>query len=146
MRTDAVPEFGPVKFRHQRKRRVWLGDDDASGLIFYPLIFRYMSEGEQEFFESLGHPVWTQIQEGTVAPIRQAMCDFLRPIQVGTLISHSLEVRLGRRTSMKLEHSFSSDDGVVLAYGHTVRVWVQLVAGVNVELPTWLTGEAAAGE
>ncbi len=127
--------------RLSRSVRVHVGDDDSSGLLFFGSIFRYVSEGEQQLFEALGHPAWAQIQEGTAAPVVHASCDFRAPARTGTELVQDIELVAGARSSMTFTHEFTSAaSGELVAQARTVRCWVDLEHMVPQALPGWLSG------
>lgn len=123
---------------HEIERRVYLGDDDMSGLIYFATYFRYMAEGDQECFEALGHPVWDQIADGESAPAVHASCDFLAPARAGDRLRQQIRLVAGERSSSTTEHTFVTDAGVTVARGRIVRAWVHLATMETRPVPPWL--------
>jgi YbgC/YbaW family acyl-CoA thioester hydrolase len=127
----------------ERKRRVLVGDDDMSGLIYYPVIYQYMSEGEQELFEELGHPSWTDIAAGIAAPVVHSECDYRSATRAGEVLTHRVDLHVGRRTSIRFHHRFAGHDGREVFDGTVVRVWVDLSSMEPVPVPEWLASRNA---
>ena len=123
---------------HEIERRVYVGDDDMSGLIYFATYFRYMAEGDQECFEALGHPVWSQIADGVSAPAVHASCDFLAPARSGDRLRQQIRLTAGDRSSSTTEHTFVTDSGVTVAQGRIVRAWVHLASMETRPVPPWL--------
>lgn len=123
---------------HEIERRVYLGDDDMSGLIYFATYFRYMAEGDQECFEALGHPVWSQIAAGESAPAVHASCDFLAPARSGDRLRQQIRLTPGGRSSCTTEHTFVTEEGVTVARGRIVRAWVHLATMETTPVPRWL--------
>jgi 4-hydroxybenzoyl-CoA thioesterase len=123
--------------RHQLSRRVYVGDDDASGLIYFPSYLRYMAEGDQDYFDALGHPVVEMIGDGVSCPAVNSSCDFVSPARAGDDLDQEIRITVGQRSSFACHHEFRLDDRVV-ARGRVVRVWVNLADMSSQPLPEWL--------
>ncbi|MCR1781366.1 acyl-CoA thioesterase [Nocardioides carbamazepini] len=109
-----------------RTRPVFVGEDDASGLIYFPTYLHYMSEGEQLLFVELGFPVTQQIADRVAMPVVHAECDYVAPARAGDVLTHSIELSVGRRSSVVCRHEFAKPDGEVVARAHLVRVMTDL--------------------
>lgn len=127
-----------------RQRRVLVGDDDASGIIFFASYFHYMAEGDQELFEALGHPIWDQIDTGEAGPAVNATCDYLSPARSGDLLRQTVRLVAGAHTSVRTEHEWTLDSGVVTARGRITRCWVDLASMTKLPLPAWIQDHADA--
>ncbi|HZQ28197.1 MAG TPA: thioesterase family protein [Acidimicrobiales bacterium] len=122
----------------ERRRTVYLGDDDLSGLIFFASYFRYMSEGDQDYMEALGHPVAEHAGSGTTCPAVHAECDFVAPTGAGDSILQHIRIVPGGRTSFTCEHEFTNQEGTVVGRGRIVRVWVDMSTMKPQPLPEWV--------
>ncbi len=127
-----------------RTRTVYFGDDDSSGLIYFPAYFQYMSEGDQEVFAALGFPVHEQVAARITAPTVHVECDYLAPARAGDVLAHRLSLRAGRRTSIITEHEFRRGE-VMVARGRIVRAFVNLDGMRPVEVPAALRAALSAG-
>lgn len=130
---------------HHSQRTVYLGDDDSSGLIFFGVYFRYMSEGEQDYLAALGHPVAEHVRAGTSCPAVGSSCEFVSPAYGGDVLDHTIRLVAGRRTSFHSEHEFRVGDRLV-ASGRINRVWTELSTMTAQPLPDWIRHAAAADE
>ena len=117
-----------------RSRTVYFGDDDSSGLIYFPAYFQYMSEGDQELLAELGFPVHEQVAVRVTAPVVHAECDYVAPARAGDLLAQRIELAVGARTSTVTEHEFRRGE-LVVAKGRIVRAWVDLDRMQPVEVP-----------
>ncbi|MGK2956216.1 MAG: acyl-CoA thioesterase [Solirubrobacterales bacterium] len=127
---------------HRVRRSVYVGDDDASGLIYFATYFRYMAEGDQDHMAALGHPVIEGMGQGATCPAVSSSCDFLSPARAGDDLEQIITINPGRRSSFTCEHLFKVGDRLV-ARGRIVRVWVDLATLTPLELPRWLRAEAS---
>jgi YbgC/YbaW family acyl-CoA thioester hydrolase len=127
-----------------RDRTVYFGDDDSSGLIYFPAYFQYMSEGDQEVLAALGFPVHEQVTARVTAPVVHAECDCLAPARAGDVLRQRIELRLGAHTSTVTEHEFRRGD-VVVARGRIVRAWVDLDRMRPVEVPAAFRAAVCGG-
>jgi acyl-CoA thioesterase FadM len=125
-----------------RERTVFVGDDDASGLIFFAMYFHYMAEGDQELFESIGHPIWGQIADGTAGPAVNATCDYLAPARAGDRLLQTIRLVAGSRSSVRTEHEWTLPSGTVAARGRITRAWVDLATMETVPAPAWIVQHA----
>ena len=115
----------PAGVTYRRTRRVYVGDDDASGLIYFPMYYHYMAEAEQEWFAELGRPVWDDLARGVASPVAHSACDYLAPVHAGDALAQSIDVTFGR-TSVELHHVFTRGERTEVARGRIVRVWVDM--------------------
>lgn len=122
------------------KRRLYVGEqDDMSGNVYLPGYFHFMSLGHQDLFIELGHPMHDQINEGVVAAVRHATCDYLAPLRVGVEFEDRISVYIGENTSMLFRHQFvGTEDQRVYANGTAVRCWVDLNGFKKGQMPEWL--------
>lgn len=128
---------GPIVATYHRHRRVYVGDDDASGLIFFPMYYHYMAEAEQDFFDQVGIAAWSELAEGVGSPAVQTSCNYIAPARAGDLLLQELELRLGRRTSFRIDHTFTRA-GELVARASSVRVHVDTTTMRPQPLPQWL--------
>lgn len=111
--------------RWQRTRTVYFGDDDSSGLIYFPTYFQYMSEGDQELFAAIGYPVQEQIASRITAPTVRVECEYSAPARAGDVLTQTILASAGRRSSVTTEHEFRNGSALY-AHGRIVRAFVNL--------------------
>lgn len=126
------------------RRTVYLGDDDASGLIYFGTYFRYMGDADQDYFAELGHPVMGTIRQGATCPVVHAECDYVSATRSGDRVVQTVRIVAGNRASFRCEHEFTDEEGTVLARGAMVRVWVEHPSLKTLPLPEWLRAVGAA--
>lgn len=120
--------------RWQRTRTVLFGDDDSSGLIYFPAYFHYMSEGDQEVFSAVGYPVHEQVAARVTSPTVHVECGYLAPARAGDVLMQEVTMTAGHRSSVTSEHEFRNGD-VTVARGRIVRAFVDLDTMRTVEVP-----------
>lgn len=123
-------------------RTVLVGEDDASGLVFFATYFHYMAAGDQELFAALGHPIWGQIAEGSSGPAVNATCDYLAPVRAGDTLDHHIRLLVGARTSVRTDHEWVHRTGSVAARGSITRCWVDLSTMAPMPVPAWVRDRA----
>lgn len=134
----------------RRTRSVFVGEDDASGLIYFPTYYTYMSEAEQLMFDELGLPMADQIRRGTAMPVVHSECDYIAPVRAGDVLTQVVELEAGGRSTITLWHEFrDASTGQVRARARLVRALTSLEAMTSVPIPddirAQLTGHPAAG-
>lgn len=118
-------------------RTVYVGDDDASGLIYFASYFRYMAEGDQDMFEALGQPVVSHIRAGVACPAVSSTCEFVSPARAGDTVVQRIRLHCGPRSSFYSDHEFSVE-GKEVAAGRVTRVWVDLSTMTSEPVPDWI--------
>ncbi|MDT7615318.1 MAG: 4-hydroxybenzoyl-CoA thioesterase [Pseudonocardiales bacterium] len=118
----------------ERTRMVYFGDDDSSGLIYFPSYFQYMSEGDQEVFAAIGYAVPDQVASGITAPTVHVECDYFAPARAGDVLTQRVVVTAGEKSSVTCEHEFHNGD-VRVARGRIVRAFVDLDSMRTVDVP-----------
>ncbi|MFF5988776.1 acyl-CoA thioesterase [Prauserella flavalba] len=124
-----------------RKRKVLVGEDDASGLIYFATYFHYMSEGDQLLFDEIGSPIHRQIRDRLAGPAVHVECDYLAPVRAGDELTHEIVMAAGKRSSVMTEHEFRRGD-LVVARGRIVRAYVDLGTLETVEVPDLIRAAA----
>ena len=119
------------------KRHVYIGDDDASGLIYFNSYFQYMSEADQDFFRAVGHPLIESIKDSVSCPCVKAECSYIRPVRAGDDITHITTLENPGRSSFQMVHKFYLQDNLA-AEGIISRVWTDLSAMTSMPIPQWL--------
>jgi 4-hydroxybenzoyl-CoA thioesterase len=124
-----------------RTRKVLVGEDDASGLIYFATYFHYMSEGDQLLFEEIGHPIHRQIRDRIAGPAVHAECDYVAPARAGDELTHEISLLTGKRSSVTSRHEFRCGDRVV-ARGRIVRAYIDLGRFRTVDVPAGIRAAA----
>jgi YbgC/YbaW family acyl-CoA thioester hydrolase len=127
------------------ERHVYIGDDDASGLIYFNSYFQYMSEADQDFFRAVGHPLVESIRNSVSCPCVKAECSYMRPVRAGDDITQITNLESPGRSSFRMVHRFYLE-GNLAAEGVISRVWTDLTAMTSVPLPQWLRDLSSPSE
>lgn len=126
------------------RRFVYIGDDDASGLIYFASYFRYMADADQDFFRAIGQPLIESIRDGVSCPCVNAACDYVHPVRAGDELRQVTTLESPGRTSFRMVHRFYLGD-TLAAIGHLSRVWTDLGEMSSVPLPQWLRDVSSPG-
>lgn len=112
------------------RRRVLFCDTDASGLIHFANIFRYMEECEHRFLQSLNQRVYDTQEEHRIAwPRVHVACDYHKPLRFNDLFEVKLLVREVGESSVAYQFQFRRDDNELLcAVGDMTVVCVEETA------------------
>lgn len=129
--------------RHSTTRRVYIHDTDASGLVFYGSVLRWLSEAEAELFESLGHRSPTS--EGVGAPIRSVNVEYLRPLRIHDKCQHAVWVGRCGVSSFSVCHELTHDGELAVA-AFVRHVTVSLATMTPVSAPEAVRRAAQAGD
>jgi YbgC/YbaW family acyl-CoA thioester hydrolase len=118
-----------------RQRPVFVGEDDASGLIFFVTYFNYVNEGEQLLFEEIGLPTSKQISQRLTMPAVHAECDYIAPAHAGEVLTQTTRFTAGTRSTVTSEHEFRNAAGDLVARAKVVRALTDLDTMRSVEIP-----------
>ncbi|MDW7982565.1 MAG: thioesterase family protein [Thermomicrobium sp.] len=105
---------------------IYWGDADPAELIFYPNVFRYVMQAEQELFTRLGFTTIRLMRERKIAnPRVHVEADYRRPLWVYDRGVCRLWVSEIGRTSMRLDFAlFKDGEDEPAVTGHMVQVFV----------------------
>jgi acyl-CoA thioester hydrolase len=134
-----------TSFALTSERHVYIGDDDASGLIYFNSYFQYMAEADQDFFRAVGQPLVESIRDGVSCPCVKAECSYIRPVRAGDDITHITTLERPGRSSFRMVHRFYLN-GELAAEGVISRVWTDLTAMNSMPLPQWLRALSSSSE
>ncbi len=130
-----------------RQRRVLYGDCGPSGTIHPPKVFEYATEAIGEWFEDIMGISWLELvsvrRQG--APMVSALCETLRPIVPGQVISMGIRVtRLGR-SSIGFAVTGSDDEGAPCFDAQMVVCYIDQREGFrSMPIPEEFTGRIQA--
>ncbi len=123
------------------------GDADPSGLIYYPNVFRYVTQAESALFHQLGYTARSMIAEGFANPRAHAEADFRKPLWVHD--TGTCRVWVGRigNSSVRLDFTLTKDgESEPAVTGHLVTVFVDPVAMRPIPVPEMLRQAFGAKE
>jgi len=120
----------------EHKVKVYWGDTDAAGIVYYPNFYKWMDEATHEFFTAIGHPTDILFQENIAIPLVETHCNFHQPVLYNVELTVQSEIAFIKEKAFKITHQFYYDDQLV-AEGYEVRVWTSTADGLikGVKIP-----------
>ncbi len=112
----------------EHKVKVYWGDTDAAGIVYYPNFYKWMDEATHEFFTTIGHPTDVLFKENIIVPLVETHCNFKQPVLYNVELTVQSEVVLLKEKAFKIAHHFYFE-GELVAEGYEVRVWASTVEG-----------------
>jgi acyl-CoA thioester hydrolase len=124
---------------YERTLRVFVGDDDSSGLIYFAAYYKLISEGEQLMFAELGVDVAAQIRNGAAMPVVHSECDCVGPARAGDTLRHAIGLEVGARSTVTTHHLFrQASTNELTARGTVVRVLTDMETMASIPVPDGL--------
>ena len=113
------------------KKRVFLRDTDATGVIYFSVLLQYALEAFEEFLHREKKPLSTLFKKGYFCPIVHTEADYKAPIRVGDELSIELSlIKLSNR-SFTIGADFKKIPSLISA-GHTKIVHAFVFKGEEV--------------
>jgi len=103
--------------------KIYFGDTDAAGIVFYPNFYRWMDQATHEYLAAKYLPA-SQLQKDKdiITPLLEAFCQFKSPLFFEDEVEiHSKVVEVKNKV-FRVEHQFKRDSQIV-AEGYEVRAW-----------------------
>lgn len=105
--------------------KVYFGDTDAAGIVYYPNYYRWMDQASHEFFKAKGYALSElQTEKDIIVPLVEANCTFKRPLFYEDEVEIHTKVAEIKNKILKLEHCFIRREEVI-AEGYEVRAWTK---------------------
>jgi acyl-CoA thioester hydrolase len=105
---------------HRFEIRVRYGDTDQMGFAYYAHYLRWFEIGRAEMLRSLGTSYRAVEEAGTLLPVVEARCRYLRPARYDELLAIETGVLRLQRASVRFGYRVvRSDGGELLALGMT---------------------------
>lgn len=138
---------------HRTRRLVMMGDTDASGLIYFPIVSRWLAETFEPWIGEVGQSLREQIDSGHAMPNVRTEVDIRAPLGVGDTVDIELRLAHVGTHSFRFSYRMRRNDGVIAIEAATHHVWVRLLetataAPPRIEkapVPGWLRALAGAG-
>lgn len=112
----------------EHKVKVYWGDTDAAGIVYYPNFYKWMDEATHEYFTAIGYPTDVLFKENIIIPLVETHCNFKQPVLYNVDLIIQTEVTLLKEKALKFTHQLYCEDQLV-AEGYEVRVWATTVEG-----------------
>lgn len=111
------------RMTHIHRIKVYFGDTDAAGIVFYPNFYRWMDQATHEFIQAKFKPVSKLQQErNIIIPLLETFCQFKSPLFFDDQVEIHSQITELKNKVFKIEHVFKRD-GQVVANGYEVRAW-----------------------
>ncbi|GAB4247170.1 MAG: thioesterase family protein [Deferrisoma sp.] len=99
--------------------RVIYGDTDTMGVVYYGTYLRLFEIGRNEYMRARGLTYREVEERGIQLPVTEARCRYLRPARYDDLLTIATRVTQARGARVRFDYEIRSDDGTLLAQGHT---------------------------
>ena len=121
------------------------GHVDPHGIAYYPRLVMAMHQAGEEFMDEVGMAYW-EIQDefGISLPIVAMNMEFKKPVEVGDVITFSVNPDLGTK-SLGMEFAATHEDGSPAFEGHEQHVCVTTEDNEPVPLPDELRAAIEKG-
>jgi acyl-CoA thioesterase FadM len=151
MLQDANDEAPRTASVWRTDRLVMMGDTDASGLIYFPVVSRWLAETFEPWLAAEGQSIPDQIATGFAMPNVHAEVDILAPLGLGDTVTIAMWVSEVGTHSFRFRAEIHRGDGVLAITAETAHVWVRVLEVATAQPPTiakapvpdWLRAMAA---
>lgn len=109
----------------RKSHRVYFGETDAAGILFYPNYFRWFDQATHDLLRELGYPVAEMIYQGFGAIVIEVSGRFLAPLAYGDELEIVSRVAEIRTRAFRVEHAVLRGD-LVVCDGYEIRLWARL--------------------
>lgn len=97
---------------------------DFGGVVSNTVYVQWMEIGRTTLLEAAGLPVEAAWERGIVPVVVHTSIDYRKPLRLGDRVRAEVWISDLRNTSARVEHRFCSGDGVLVAEGHQVGLFV----------------------
>ena len=105
---------------HRYQIRVRYGDTDQMGFAYYAHYLRWFEIGRAEMLRTLGASYRSVEERGTLLPVIEARCRYLKPARYDDLITIETGIERLARASVRFGYRVVREaGGDLLAVGHT---------------------------
>jgi len=117
--------------------QTYWSDVDAAGIVYYPHLFRFVVQAEEELFRAAGKPRQPLIEELKISmPRAEAFSKFSKPIRHGAAIRVRLDPQIKGEKTIRYDFQIVDDQtGENLAAGYIIVVCVDATHFKSTPLP-----------
>lgn len=122
-------------------RRVYLGDTDAAGVVYFAKGLEMCHEAYEESLAAAKIEIRQMLSEGKFAlPITHAEIDFLKPLLCGDLIQIQLQSHPINKSEFEIAYQVFKSNNLekTLIKAKTRHVCINIQARIRLDLPTKL--------
>lgn len=122
-----------LKNIHQIK--VYFGNTDAAGIVFYPNFYEWMDQASAEFLGKAILPTSRLFKEKNILlPLLETFCEFHSPLFFEDVVEIHSEVTEINDKTFKLVHEFKRE-GKTVAKGYEIKAWTTKIDGTLKAIP-----------
>jgi acyl-CoA thioesterase FadM len=122
---QGIEAAAPAVYRTQRL--VMMGDTDASGLIYFPIVSRWIAETFEPWLTSIGRSIADQLREGFAMPNVHASVDIHAPLGLGDTVDIAMWVAHVGTHSFRFRADITRQDGVLAIVAESAHVWSRVL-------------------
>lgn len=123
MRKPYLPVTSPRK--HSLAVRVFYGDTDQMGVVYYANYLRWFEMGRNEYLRAAGLPYSQLESAGFVLPVIEAHCKYIQPARYDDVVEIDAWVAKLGRVRVQFHYEIHGPGRLqLLATGHTVHACV----------------------
>lgn len=106
--------------------KVYFGDTDAAGIVYYPNYYRWMDQASHEYLAAKNLSISKlQSERSVTVPLLEALCQFKSPLVYEDIVEvHSTIVEVKNKV-FKIEHEFQRNSEII-ATGYELRAWAKI--------------------
>lgn len=109
--------------KHVHPLKVYFGDTDAAGIVFYPNYYRWMDQATGELIGEAITPVSKLYSErNIILPLLETFCQYKRPLFFEDLFEVHSQVTEVKDKVLRVAHEFKRD-GEIVASGYELKAW-----------------------
>lgn len=121
--------------KNVHKLKVYFGDTDAAGIVFYPNYYRWMDQATFELIEkAIMNPKELRTEKNITYPLLETGCKHFAPLFDGDIVEIHSHVSEIRNKVFKVQHEFKKN-GEVIASGFEIHAWTSIKDGKLKAIP-----------
>lgn len=109
--------------------RVRYSETDQMGVVYYGNYAQYYEVGRVELLRDLGMSYRRLEEEGTMLPVLQLECKYIRPAKYDDELKVVTKVTELPNTRIRFEHEIYNEEGTLLNIGAVSLVFVDIESG-----------------
>ncbi|API93045.1 acyl-CoA thioesterase [Virgibacillus sp. 19R1-5] len=114
-----------VKVKHIHRFKVYFGDTDAAGIVYYPNFYKWMDQASAELVAKAVLPTSRLYKEEKILlPLLEAFCKFQSPLFFEDIVDVHSEVTEINSKTFRVEHVFKREEEFI-AKGYEIKAWTR---------------------
>jgi acyl-CoA thioester hydrolase len=124
-----LTSLSPKMYRHTINIRVRYAETDQMGYVYYGNYATYYEVARVEAIRALGFSYAELEQAGTIMPVLELRCKYIRPARYDDLLRVELYIKELPQTRIKFEYEIYNQEDTLLNVGDTTLVFVDQQTG-----------------